>query len=398
MSQWPAVIDESFWPIAIRHAVNVYNHTTRNGAATSPWELFTGESSNLKLTNYHVFGSPVYVLHKTLQDSAGSRHKWKSNCWQGIYLGQSPMHAGNVALVYNFETTHVSPQFHVTFDDTFSSVAASTPDAADSAIKALLDKTAWLYSDAYESPTSLHYFLQPEASPQGPSFPDQQPATVPSQQPNNSQMYKTVRSSQAFDEWKRVNGIAADVFAPVPLPGISPGSLEGVSRGRPPGSSEGTLRGHQPSSSKGAPEGGPLGPLTSSSEGVFEGVPPRRPPGSSEGGFPGRSSGVSEGVSHESAPTPATPPSALVDVSVGTLDATSPSPPERASHPDLSRLRLNVEDWDPASDPAAPGDHPPWPYEGVAPIHAYPATPATGNTLTQSAMLKVSDQAEFVKA
>ncbi len=39
-----------------------------------------------------------------------------------IYVGHSPFHAGSVALVLNPQTGHVSPQFHVVFDDHFMTV------------------------------------------------------------------------------------------------------------------------------------------------------------------------------------------------------------------------------------------------------------------------------------
>ena len=41
----------------------------------------------------------------------------------GIYIGYSPCHAGSVALVLNLKTLHISPQFHVVFDDHFNTVA-----------------------------------------------------------------------------------------------------------------------------------------------------------------------------------------------------------------------------------------------------------------------------------
>ena len=40
----------------------------------------------------------------------------------GIYLGRSPAHAENVALVLNPKTGLVSPHFHVVFDDNFTTV------------------------------------------------------------------------------------------------------------------------------------------------------------------------------------------------------------------------------------------------------------------------------------
>ena len=40
----------------------------------------------------------------------------------GIYLGHLPVHAENVALVLNPSTGHVSPQYHVVFDNKFTTV------------------------------------------------------------------------------------------------------------------------------------------------------------------------------------------------------------------------------------------------------------------------------------
>jgi len=42
----------------------------------------------------------------------------------GVYLGHSPRHAGNIALVLNITTSHVSPQYHRIFDDDFSTVGS----------------------------------------------------------------------------------------------------------------------------------------------------------------------------------------------------------------------------------------------------------------------------------
>jgi hypothetical protein len=40
----------------------------------------------------------------------------------GIYVGCSPSHTSNVALILNPRTGHVSPQFHVVFNDDFTTV------------------------------------------------------------------------------------------------------------------------------------------------------------------------------------------------------------------------------------------------------------------------------------
>ena len=40
----------------------------------------------------------------------------------GIYVGRSPSHASNVGLILNPRTGHVSPQYHVVYDDDFTTV------------------------------------------------------------------------------------------------------------------------------------------------------------------------------------------------------------------------------------------------------------------------------------
>ena len=55
-------------------------------------------------------------------NSKGQREyiqKWDARSRAGIYLGQSPIHNRNVALVLNINTGFVSPQFHVKFDKSF---------------------------------------------------------------------------------------------------------------------------------------------------------------------------------------------------------------------------------------------------------------------------------------
>jgi hypothetical protein len=72
--------------------------------------------------DFHPFGCPVFVLDSRLQSAGASIPKWDPRARAGIYLGHSPCHAGSVALVLNPRTLRVSPQFHIVFDDEFSTV------------------------------------------------------------------------------------------------------------------------------------------------------------------------------------------------------------------------------------------------------------------------------------
>jgi hypothetical protein len=68
-----------------------------------------------------VFGCPVYVLDPTLQD-AKKLPKWNRRSRRVVYLGYSRQHSNNVHMVLNLETGNISPQYHLVFDDTFSTV------------------------------------------------------------------------------------------------------------------------------------------------------------------------------------------------------------------------------------------------------------------------------------
>ena len=72
----------------------------------------------------HPFGCPVFVLDKRLCNG-GKTSKWNPRSTQGMYLGLSPEHASNVILIFNLMTRHVSPQFHVVYDEDFTSVNAT---------------------------------------------------------------------------------------------------------------------------------------------------------------------------------------------------------------------------------------------------------------------------------
>ena len=81
------------------------------------------EASEVPVKTHHTLFCPVYVLDSRLQSAGGpGPPKWEPRSRIGVYLGHSPFHAGSVALVFNPSTGRVSPQYHVVFDDEFSTV------------------------------------------------------------------------------------------------------------------------------------------------------------------------------------------------------------------------------------------------------------------------------------
>ena len=88
----------------------------------SPLSKFTGTTVEPNLEHFHPFGSPVYVLENSLQQYNTMYDKWKERSRVGIFMCHSPHHATSVPLVLNTQTGHVSPQFHVIYDDNFETV------------------------------------------------------------------------------------------------------------------------------------------------------------------------------------------------------------------------------------------------------------------------------------
>jgi hypothetical protein len=74
---WPEVSDPKLWPMAVQHAMFLYNHMLKKGTGLAPIELLScSHWSTHHAQHLHVWGSPVYVLDPTLQDGQ-KIPKWK---------------------------------------------------------------------------------------------------------------------------------------------------------------------------------------------------------------------------------------------------------------------------------------------------------------------------------
>ena len=83
------------------------------------------------LRRTHVWGCPVYVLEPALQDGK-KIPKWDPRARLGMFMGFSQVHSSLVPLVLNVSTGKISPQYHVVFDDEFSTVnSLPTEDSLD---------------------------------------------------------------------------------------------------------------------------------------------------------------------------------------------------------------------------------------------------------------------------
>ena len=122
-SHWPEYITTMLWPFALKAAQDRMNQLNMDLDGRTPDMKFSGVAAHtLRLRDFHTFGCPVYVLDSRLQSSTMGVPKWEPRARLGIYVGRSASHAANVALVLNPKTGLVSPQFHVVFDDDFTTV------------------------------------------------------------------------------------------------------------------------------------------------------------------------------------------------------------------------------------------------------------------------------------
>ena len=148
---WPGKSFIDLWPFAIQYAIWVHNRLPQNGNGWSPIELWSKlKGSNSHLQRAHTFGCPVYVLDARLQDNKPIP-KWDSKARQGIFVGFSPFHSSSVPLIFNPSTQHISPQFHVVFDDDFTTVPSiSSPVERDARFEQL-----------FELPTARERYVDP---------------------------------------------------------------------------------------------------------------------------------------------------------------------------------------------------------------------------------------------
>jgi hypothetical protein len=120
--RWPSAISVHLWPYAVRHRNDVYNATQKGLLRTSPIQVFSNTTLQPRLKHFHPFGCPTYRLNRALQGN-NSQPRWEQRSKPVVYLGLSPRHASSVELVLDMETAHVSPQFHLKFDDLFETVS-----------------------------------------------------------------------------------------------------------------------------------------------------------------------------------------------------------------------------------------------------------------------------------
>jgi hypothetical protein len=122
---WPQAVSLDLWPFAVDYAVYIWNRLPREDSGIAPLELFCGAKLDLSvLRSMKVWGCPVYVLDPTVQDGK-KLPRWKPKSRRGQFLGFSKRHANTVGLIRNLTTGSISTQFHVVYDDWFTTIPST---------------------------------------------------------------------------------------------------------------------------------------------------------------------------------------------------------------------------------------------------------------------------------
>ena len=118
---WPEAVKLALWPYALKEAERISNELRVGEDGLTPFQRFSRTKVLPNFKDEHPLFCPTYALDASLQ--GGSKlPRWAPRSRAGVYLGRSKHHASNVALILNLETGNVSPQYHLTFDDNFSTV------------------------------------------------------------------------------------------------------------------------------------------------------------------------------------------------------------------------------------------------------------------------------------
>ena len=128
---WPEAFQVALWPFALDYACWLHNHIPHKSSRLAPIEIFCGTKVACKHTQRaRVWGSPAYVLSPTLQDGHKIL-KWAPRARRGQFLGHLKTHSSIIALIRNLQTGSISSQFHVVFDELFTTVHSVDDDDTD---------------------------------------------------------------------------------------------------------------------------------------------------------------------------------------------------------------------------------------------------------------------------
>ena len=130
---WPSAMADNLQPYVIFHAAIIINENTSCylNYTSTPLHMFSKSKVDSNPSHWQPIFWPVYALSCPLALDQNF-DKWKDKITLGVYLGMYPIHVSTLALVIILSTRRVSPQFHVAFYTSFSTINGSGGDIVPS--------------------------------------------------------------------------------------------------------------------------------------------------------------------------------------------------------------------------------------------------------------------------
>ena len=119
---WHKVIKAALWHYSLISAAKRHNELALDENGESHLEKFSGIKEEIMCSDWHTWGCPVFIQAEENQSGLTRTPKWEPRSRTGVYLGHFPAHAGNVSLVLNIITGHASLQYHILFDNEFTTL------------------------------------------------------------------------------------------------------------------------------------------------------------------------------------------------------------------------------------------------------------------------------------
>ena len=130
-THWPEMADATLWPLAVNYAVYIFNRVPNRETGLSALDVFTSTRQPLRrLHDLHVFGSPAYLLDKSIADGK-KIPRWKPKSERVIFVGISNKHFATCPMVLNPRTRAITTPYHVVFDDWFATIGSSAEEIPD---------------------------------------------------------------------------------------------------------------------------------------------------------------------------------------------------------------------------------------------------------------------------
>ena len=125
-SHWPEEFDKRLWPFVMDYASHLWNRTPHMDGSRAPLEKLLNVDLECKdLSRARVWGCPAYVLKAKARKNVSMVKKLTKRAKIAQFLGFNTSFSSTVGLLRNIETESITSQFHVAYDETFSTVPSA---------------------------------------------------------------------------------------------------------------------------------------------------------------------------------------------------------------------------------------------------------------------------------